>query len=208
MVCVISLRNKQFGTSLTFSHLFPLLIHPGQKQRVALARAIYADPDLSLLDDCFSALDSSTGRVVFDRLFSEDGALREKGTILVTHALHLLPAVDVILVMQDDGTPSFLGTWSELQSRQEGSEEIATVVKQAGLNGENDRGRKLPSTKRIRKGIDENDGMIMSAEEREYGVASFSVWIEWFNRAGGWFFFFAQIVLLCFDRGFYVLSDW
>jgi len=38
----------------------------GQKQRLALARAVYADADIYLLDDPFSALDAQVGRQVFE----------------------------------------------------------------------------------------------------------------------------------------------
>lgn len=37
----------------------------GQKQRIQLARAVYADADIYLLDDPFSALDSRTAAMLF-----------------------------------------------------------------------------------------------------------------------------------------------
>ena len=39
----------------------------GQKQRIAIARALYADPDVVLLDDPLSALDTRVGRKVFQQ---------------------------------------------------------------------------------------------------------------------------------------------
>jgi ABC-type multidrug transport system ATPase subunit len=177
---------------------------------VVLARAIYANPDLALLDDCFSALDANTARIVFDRLFSstDDGILRTSGTILVTHALHLLPSADLILVMKD-GSPAFLGSWTELQQLEETSEGISPATIHSIIRGEEDAIEKRRSKGKLRRdGIVENDGIIMTVEEREYGIASFSVWIAWFKGAGGWSFFLSQMLLLCLDRGFYVASDW
>ena len=37
----------------------------GQKQRIQVARAVYSDPDVVLLDDPLSALDSKVSRAVF-----------------------------------------------------------------------------------------------------------------------------------------------
>ena len=38
----------------------------GQKARVSLARCIYADPDILLLDDPLSAVDSKVARLIFE----------------------------------------------------------------------------------------------------------------------------------------------
>ena len=174
---------------------------------MALARAVYANPDLVFLDDCFSALDSNTASVVFERLFASDGILRENGTILVTHAIHLLPSVDLILVMQD-GKPAFLGSWAELHELEQTSKDIGAVIKQVGLTDNKENGERS-SSRRLRRDVTtEKDGVIMTVEEREYGIASLYVWIEWFKNAGGWNYFVWQIMLLCLDRGLYVASDW
>jgi ABC-type multidrug transport system fused ATPase/permease subunit len=41
----------------------------GQKQRIQLARAVYADADIYLLDDPFSALDAHTAAALFKATF-------------------------------------------------------------------------------------------------------------------------------------------
>jgi ATP-binding cassette, subfamily C (CFTR/MRP), member 1 len=71
----------------------------GQKQRVALARAVYSGADIYLLDDPLSAVDSHVGKHIFDNVFSENGMLRGKTRLLVTHAVVFLPKVDEIYVM-------------------------------------------------------------------------------------------------------------
>jgi ATP-binding cassette, subfamily C (CFTR/MRP), member 1 len=71
----------------------------GQKQRVALARAVYSGADIYLLDDPLSAVDSHVGKHIFDNVFGENGMLKHKTRLLVTHAVVYLPKVDEIYVM-------------------------------------------------------------------------------------------------------------
>lgn len=47
----------------------------GQKARLALARAAYSRPDIALLDDPLSAVDSRVGRVLFDKCIGPTGLL-------------------------------------------------------------------------------------------------------------------------------------
>lgn len=71
----------------------------GQKQRVALARAVYSGAEIYLLDDPLSAVDSHVGKHIFDNVFGENGMLKDKTRLLVTHAVVYLPKVDEIYVM-------------------------------------------------------------------------------------------------------------
>jgi ABC-type multidrug transport system fused ATPase/permease subunit len=71
----------------------------GQKQRVSLARAHYSRRDIILLDDCLSAVDVDTERLLLDYLI--EGAWADKTRLLVTHRLSVLPRVDRVLVMRD-----------------------------------------------------------------------------------------------------------
>ena len=90
----------------------------GQRQRVSLARAAYKEDESAcvILDDPFSALDSGTGKIVFERLIAAPNALlKNSAVLLVTHASHFIShkAVDKILLMVN-GKNEFLGTWEEL----------------------------------------------------------------------------------------------
>ena len=173
-----------------------------------MARAVYARPDVALLDDTFSALDATTASAVFDSLFLSSGpgiqgVLRNSATVLVTHAIHFLPRVDRILVLEK-GYPKFCGTWCELQEAQGNviesiqSSEHGNVDQLAGGMGQ----------KTHLDGLTDEDGIIMTKEVREHGVASFWVWVTWFKNAGGWGFFLLQFLFLILDRGIYVMSDW
>lgn len=56
----------------------------GQKQRVSLARALYSRSSTLLLDDIFSALDTHTTSLVYERCF-RSGLLGDRTVVLVTH---------------------------------------------------------------------------------------------------------------------------
>lgn len=71
----------------------------GQKQRVALARAVYSGADIYLFDDPLSAVDSHVGKHIFDNVLGENGLLKDKTRLLVTHAVVFLPRIDDIYVM-------------------------------------------------------------------------------------------------------------
>ncbi|KAK6378993.1 hypothetical protein LTS17_006696 [Exophiala oligosperma] len=77
----------------------------GQKQRLGIARAMYAKASLLILDDVFSSLDNHTEEWIFRRLLGPSGLLRRlrSTVILVTHAVHRLPAADLVICLDDNG---------------------------------------------------------------------------------------------------------
>lgn len=85
----------------------------GQKQRVSLARAVYNNADVYLLDDPLSAVDSHVGKHIFNEVIGKKGLLRNKTRVLVTHGVHWLPMVDMIVVLVD-GKISEMGSYDEL----------------------------------------------------------------------------------------------
>lgn len=73
----------RYGLGQFLNHL-PRQLSGGMRQRVALARTLCTDPDIVLLDEPFSALDSQTRLALADEVV--DILRREKKTvILVTH---------------------------------------------------------------------------------------------------------------------------
>ncbi|RAK78513.1 putative ABC multidrug transporter [Aspergillus fijiensis CBS 313.89] len=56
----------------------------GQKQRVSFARALYSSSSTLLLDDIFSALDTHTASLVYEKSF-RSGLLKDRTVVLVTH---------------------------------------------------------------------------------------------------------------------------
>lgn len=74
---------QQFGMGNFLNH-YPRQLSGGMRQRVALARTLVTDPDVVLLDEPFSALDSQTRLAIADEVVE---ALRREGksVVLVTH---------------------------------------------------------------------------------------------------------------------------
>ncbi|KAH3867978.1 hypothetical protein DPMN_031114 [Dreissena polymorpha] len=91
-------------------------ISGGQKQRISVARAVYSNADVYILDDPLSAVDAHVGKDLFENVIGNSGMLKNKTRILVTHAVHWLPLVDNIIVM-DGGKISEYGTYDQLMTR-------------------------------------------------------------------------------------------
>ncbi|KAL1693264.1 P-loop containing nucleoside triphosphate hydrolase protein, partial [Schizophyllum commune] len=87
----------------------------GQRQRISLARAVYARCRVTLLDDCFSALDAHTSNAVFDALFGSKGLLRGGIVVLATHSHRHLGVADHVIVL-DAGSVVAEGTLAELHA--------------------------------------------------------------------------------------------
>ena len=85
----------------------------GQKQRVSLARAVYQDADVYIMDDCLSAVDSHVGKHIFQHVIGPEGCLANRARFLVTHALHVLPECDSIIMMRE-GRILEQGTYADL----------------------------------------------------------------------------------------------
>jgi ATP-binding cassette subfamily B protein len=82
----------------------------GQKQRISIARAFIKKPDVIILDDCLSAVDTTTEQTIIKYLRK---TLKNKTTIMVTHRLNALVDFDKILVM-DQGEIIEHGNHEEL----------------------------------------------------------------------------------------------
>ncbi|XP_054721334.1 multidrug resistance-associated protein 1-like [Uloborus diversus] len=89
----------------------------GQKQRISLARAVFQDEELYLLDDPLSAVDVHVRKALFDNVIGNNGLLKRKTRILVTHDITVLPSVDLIVSMKE-GHIVEMGTYDELMSKE------------------------------------------------------------------------------------------
>lgn len=82
----------------------------GEKQRVSIARALLTDPEIIILDDSVSAVDSETEKKIGDAIKS---VLKRRTTIIITHRLHTIINSDKILVLKK-GKIVAKGTHAEL----------------------------------------------------------------------------------------------
>lgn len=83
----------------------------GQRQRLAIARALYRDPDILILDEATSSLDSVSDQYVQDVMQQlRDGG---KTILVIAHRLSTVINADKIVVLQE-GTMAEEGTHSQL----------------------------------------------------------------------------------------------
>lgn len=69
----------------------------GQKQRVSIARALIKEPEILILDDCLSAVDTETEEIILNNLFKIS---QNKTTIIVSHRISSVKNADSILVLE------------------------------------------------------------------------------------------------------------
>lgn len=82
----------------------------GQKQRIAIARALIKDPQVLILDDSLSAVDTETEEAILQNL---KGVFDGRTVILVSHRISTLQGADKIVVL-DQGRIVQMGTHDEL----------------------------------------------------------------------------------------------
>lgn len=70
----------------------------GQKQRVSIARALIKQPDILILDDCLSAVDTKTEKQILNYF---NDVLADKTVIIITHRIYSLLEFDKIIVLED-----------------------------------------------------------------------------------------------------------
>lgn len=70
----------------------------GQKQRVSIARAIIKNPEILLLDDCLSAVDTETEELILNNLLV---ICANKTTIIVSHRVSSAKNADKIIILED-----------------------------------------------------------------------------------------------------------
>ncbi len=85
----------------------------GQKQRVTIARALIKNPKILLLDDCLSAVDTKTEKIILKNL---DEILTNKTAIIITHRILSLKNVNRIIVL-DAGEIAEEGTHNDLLNK-------------------------------------------------------------------------------------------
>ena len=87
-----------------------LSLSGGQKQRLGIARALLSDPDILILDDSLSAVDSNTEKAIIENIKkTREG----KTNIIVAHRISAVRHADKIVVL-DNGKISNFGTHDEL----------------------------------------------------------------------------------------------
>jgi ATP-binding cassette subfamily B protein len=82
----------------------------GQKQRTAIARAILRQPEILILDDALSSVDTYTEEKILSQL---RGVMGERTTLIISHRISTVRSADFICVL-DEGRIVEKGTHDEL----------------------------------------------------------------------------------------------
>jgi ATP-binding cassette subfamily B protein len=99
--------NKQYETILGERGI---TLSGGQKQRVSIARAIIKNPQILLLDDCLSAVDTETEEAILNNL---QEICKDKTTIIVSHRVSSAKNADKIIIL-DEGRIIEQGSHNQL----------------------------------------------------------------------------------------------
>lgn len=70
----------------------------GQKQRISIARAIVKNPEILLLDDSLSAVDTETEEKI---LFNLKKEINQKTFVIVTHRISTIRNTDYVIILDD-----------------------------------------------------------------------------------------------------------
>ncbi|MGB0391553.1 MAG: ABC transporter ATP-binding protein [Salibacteraceae bacterium] len=82
----------------------------GQKQRISIARALITDPQILILDDSLSAVDTETEDTILKHL---NGFMKDRTTIIISHRISSIKHCDHIIVL-DEGKIVEAGPHSEI----------------------------------------------------------------------------------------------
>lgn len=101
----ISKKSQLYDEVFTFEDNFNTLLGErgitlsgGQKQRVAIARAMITDPQILILDDALSALDTHTEEKLLAELRE---FMKERTTIIISHRISSIKDADNIITLED-----------------------------------------------------------------------------------------------------------
>lgn len=178
----------------------------GQKQRISLARALYSNSRHVLLDDCLSAVDSHTGKWIFENCI-RGPLMRGRTCILVTHNVSLCVPRAEFVVCLDNGKVDVKGSAEEVIASGKLGEDISnksrpgssgvsqipsrvpsslgdgsdTLVDEANGNAKID--KQLSKVKSHDKAAEEKDAMV---ETKSVGGVKWRVILLYLQSMGSW----------------------
>jgi ATP-binding cassette subfamily B protein len=82
----------------------------GQKQRLSIARALIKNPEMLILDDCLSAVDTSTENRILNNLKTR---LNNKTVLYISHRITTVQQANQLIVLANHGIAE-IGTHNQL----------------------------------------------------------------------------------------------
>ncbi|KAF9930863.1 hypothetical protein FBU30_011152 [Linnemannia zychae] len=165
----------------------------GQKQRVSLARAIYSNASVLLLDDCLSAVDTHTGKHLFQTL---TGPLVAGRTVLmVTHQVQLCMTSASLVVVMNKGEILGAGTPEEAV-RNEWVENISLTSIKNGESSEVSTIHNEDTQTKPKKDAKEKTAVKLTEDEKKVeGAVAWEVYKTYLIASGGWPFWIGLVIL-------------
>ncbi|KAF9384934.1 hypothetical protein CPB97_005270 [Podila verticillata] len=165
----------------------------GQKQRVSLARAVYSAANVLLLDDCLSAVDSHTGKHLFETL---TGPLLYGRTVLMaTHQVQLTLSAASLVVVLEKGTVLASGSPEEVIN----NGWVDNVVFSQPPSGEESEVSTLQDEDRTQKtkkaSVKKVSTKLTVDEKKAEGAVAWNVYRTYLKASGGWLFWLVIIAL-------------
>ncbi|KAG9227354.1 hypothetical protein CCMSSC00406_0004107 [Pleurotus cornucopiae] len=181
----------------------------GQKARVSLARAAYSDTDIAILDDPISAVDAHVGKAILENCLLS-GPLASRTRILVTHALHVLPKVDYIYVVEN-GQIAEQGTYADLVESNIAFarvlEEFGSQGNELGVPGQASWKLTQASEGKSQGGPLDSPSQLMQDEERVTGAVTWETYSKYFRYGGGILWVPLIVILLIVDQCLFVATS-
>lgn len=108
-IFIITLPNKYLTKVSNRSGL-----SEGQRQMIAIARVMLLNPEMVILDEATSNIDTRSEKLITDAF---DLMMKEKTSIVIAHRLSTIEKADIIIVMKDGGIVE-TGNHQELMQKQ------------------------------------------------------------------------------------------
>jgi ATP-binding cassette subfamily C (CFTR/MRP) protein 4 len=165
-------------------------ISGGQRARIGLARAFYGDPQVLLLDDPLSAVDSTLARSIYQEAIQELGIKQGKCIIMATHQNQFLGHGDQCIVL-DKGKMLSCGRFESTDSSS-----LPTAMQAEGTRKSHNAGKitdQRSTNENMNAGIEN-----VHKEKRSTGMVEWPTWAAYGKAAGGFgicsfFFLFSTI---------------
>lgn len=180
----------------------------GQKQRIALARAVYSGAPTVLLDDCLSAVDSHTCKLIFERCL-KGPLMHKRSCVLVTNNVALCaPHSELVVVVQDgrvykQGRPEEVCSSGALSASCDENTSSSTLdclkATFSGSDSERNEQNSVRSSQTAHSSNEgaENDSTVNKdlAESRPEGAVRGRLIQLYLSSMGAWYYWLGMIIL-------------